>query len=97
VISFYKDLRTTPPGRHRLCVCRGDSCAALGSHRIAEAVQEHLGISSGGTSADGQVTYDTVYCLGNCALSPSISIDGEVQGRSTPEQVVSRLKELPHD
>lgn len=97
VISFYKDLRTIPPGRHRLCVCRGDSCAALGSHRIAEAVQDHLDISPGGTSADGQVTYDTVYCLGNCALSPSISIDGEVQGRTTPEQVVSRLKGLPHD
>lgn len=97
VISFYRELCTLPPGRHQVRVCRGDSCAALGSHEIAQSVEEHLGIPAGATDAGGQFTYDVVYCLGNCALSPSISIDGEVYGRATPERVVRRLEELPRD
>ena len=97
VISFYRELRTTPPGRHHVRVCRGESCAALCSHEIAESVEKHLGISSGATDAGGQFTYDTVHCLGNCALSPSVSIDGDVYGRATPERVVRRLEELARD
>lgn len=97
VISFYKELRTVPPGRHRVRVCRGDSCAALGSSEIARSVEEHLGIPAGATDAEGQFTYDFVYCLGNCALSPSVSIDGEVSGRATPERVVRKLEGLARD
>jgi formate dehydrogenase subunit gamma len=95
VISFYPELRTTPLGRHRVCICRGDSCAARGSHRIAEAVEAHLGVPPHSVSPDGQFTYDTVYCLGNCALSPSISIDEEVYGRCTEDGVVKQLRGLP--
>jgi formate dehydrogenase subunit gamma len=97
VTTFYKDLRTTPPGRHRLCVCRGDSCAAVGARQIAEAVESQLGISAGDNTPGGELSYDTVYCLGNCALSPSISIDGEVYGRTTPEQAIQHIKEIAGD
>jgi formate dehydrogenase subunit gamma len=97
VISFYRELRTEPPGRHKVRVCRGDSCAALGSHELAESVERYLGIPAGATNVGGQFTYDIVYCLGNCALSPSVSIDGEVYGRATPERVVRRLEELNGD
>jgi formate dehydrogenase subunit gamma len=97
VISFYKELRTVPPGRHNVRVCRGDSCAALGSHEIARSVEAYLGIPVGATDAGGQFTYDIDFCLGNCALSPSVSIDGEVYGRATPDRVVCRLGELTRD
>lgn len=93
VISFYSDLRTRPQGAHHLRVCQGDSCAALGSRNIARAVEQHLGIGDAG-EADGRVTYDTVYCLGNCALSPSVDLDGEVYGRVTPQEIVQRLREV---
>jgi formate dehydrogenase subunit gamma len=38
-----------------------------------------------------------VYCLGNCALSPSISIDDEVYGRVTPQEVVRHIQEATND
>lgn len=97
VISFYRELRTVPPGRHRVRVCRGDSCAAVGAGRLARSVEDHLGIPAGATDADGGFTYEDVYCLGNCALSPSISIDGEVHGRATPERVTRLLEEMIRD
>ena len=94
VISFYPDLRTTPPGRHRVCVCRGDSCAARGAQHIADSVEAHLGVNPGATTPDGQITFDTVYCLGNCALSPSVTIDEEVYGHCTQDGVVQQLRGL---
>jgi formate dehydrogenase subunit gamma len=88
VISFYTELRTGegPPPPHRVLVCRGDSCAALGSQEIVESLEEHL-------RGDGSdVHCEAVYCLGNCALSPSVSIDGEVYGRVDAARVVRQLE-----
>lgn len=92
VISFYSELRAAPPGRHRVCVCHGDSCAAMGAHHIAESVESYLGVAPSQTTPDGQLTYEKVYCLGNCALSPSIAIDEDVQGRCDCDGVVQQLK-----
>jgi formate dehydrogenase subunit gamma len=96
VISFYTELRTMPTGEYHLRVCQGDSCAALGSRDISRAVEEYLGVSPGHTTSDRRFTYDVVYCLGNCALSPSVAIGGEVAGRVTPGEVVRRLQEAAH-
>lgn len=97
VISFYSELSTTPPGRHRVRVCQGDSCAALGARDISRALEEHLGVSSARTTADGRFSYDTVYCLGNCALSPSVALDDEVYGRMTAQDMVRHLQEMAND
>ena len=94
VISFYSHLRTTPPGKHSICVCNGDSCVATGSQRIMDAVETLLGMAPGQTTPDGQFTYEKVYCVGNCALSPAITIDGQVHGHCKPEAVVRQLKRL---
>ncbi|HEY8665708.1 MAG TPA: NAD(P)H-dependent oxidoreductase subunit E [Tepidisphaeraceae bacterium] len=87
VITFYTDLRTTPPGKHRLRVCRGDSCAAVGAADIADAVERHLHVAPSETTPDGRFTYETIYCMGNCALSPSLSIDDELHARVTPRDI----------
>ena len=94
VLGFYSELRTTPPGRHRVCVCRGDSCAATGAHAVAAAVEAHLNIPPGATTPDGGTTYESAYCLGICALSPSVMIDGEVHARISPGSVARLLEEV---
>ena len=80
VVTFYHDFRTAPPGRHVLKVCRAEACQAMGSARLEALVQARLG-STNGTAADRSVTVEPVYCLGNCALAPSVQLDGKVQGR----------------
>jgi len=40
-----------------------------------------LGVDFGGTTADGSVTLDEVFCLGNCALGPTVTVGGQLRGR----------------
>jgi formate dehydrogenase subunit gamma len=96
VVSFYHDFRTKPPGRHVLRICRAEACQAMGSEVLETRLKRGLEIDFRETSADGAVTLEAVYCLGNCALSPAVMIDGRLHGRVTPErldQLVSSLKE----
>jgi len=92
VLSFYHDLRTEPPGRHHIRFCLGDSCIAMKAEQSLDALRKSLKCPLGGTTKDGKFTLDKVYCLGNCALSPSIMIDGDVYGKFTPKTVAALLK-----
>jgi formate dehydrogenase subunit gamma len=38
-------------------------------------------VDFGGTTSDGAVTLEQVFCLGNCALSPAVLVDGRLKGR----------------
>lgn len=77
VVTYYHHFRTVPAGRHVLEVCRAESCQALGGEALWLHACEKLGLpAEGGTSADGSVTLQPVYCLGLCAASPSAALDG---------------------
>jgi len=90
VVSFYHHFRTAPPGRHRLQVCRAESCQSVNGDELAAHAERRLGARFGETTADGAVTLEAVYCLGNCACSPAVMLDDEPHGRMTPV----RLDEL---
>jgi formate dehydrogenase subunit gamma len=81
VVTFYHDFRADPPGRRVLKLCRAEACQAAGGDALAAAAQSRLGIEMGGTTLDGRVTLEAVYCLGLCATAPSASLDGRVVGR----------------
>jgi formate dehydrogenase subunit gamma len=81
VVSFYKDFRTEPPGRCVVHLCRGEACQSMGAERLARYARERLNLDFGATAADGSVTLEQVFCLGNCALSPAVMLDGRLVGR----------------
>lgn len=81
VISFYHDFKTTPVGRHTVQVCRAEACQSMGSRQLEAHAKQALGIDYGETTADGAVTLEPVYCLGNCACSPSVRIDDAIYAR----------------
>ena len=87
VISFYHHFRSTPPGRHVLGLCRAEACQAMGARALEAHVRRRLGIGFNETTADGAVTLEAVYCLGNCACAPSALLDGEVRGRISIEMI----------
>jgi formate dehydrogenase subunit gamma len=93
VLTFYSDLRSSPRGTVRVQVCRGEACQAVGGHGLAHHATSSLGVDFGQTAADGSVTLDEVFCLGNCALGPSVTVNGQLHGRVR----AGRLDELVHD
>ena len=87
VISFYHDFRSEPPGRHVVQICRAEACQAMGSRALETHVKSSLGIDYGGTTADGGISLQPVYCLGNCACSPSVRIDDDIHARVDAEKM----------
>jgi formate dehydrogenase subunit gamma len=90
VISFYADFRAEPAGRTVVKLCRAEACQSVGAERLAAHAQQVFGVKLGQTTADGSVTLEQVFCLGNCALGPAAQINGRLHGRLTEQ----RLDEL---
>jgi formate dehydrogenase subunit gamma len=86
VISFYHYFRQERPGRHVVHLCRAEACQALGAVQLEAHAKSTLGVDFHGTTADGAITLEPVYCLGNCALGPSLMIDERLQGRVSPQR-----------
>ena len=91
VVTFYAQFYLTPQGKHRVRVCRGTACHVRGSGRIRQLVESKLGLTEGQTTADRVFTYETVACVGCCALSPVMMIDDKYYGRITPEKAEAVL------
>ena len=94
VVTFYRDFRRVPAGRATVRVCRAEACQAVGAEALAEHAKQRLGVGFGETTADGAVTLDEVFCLGNCALGPAVQVDGKLRGRVTPARLDAVLGEL---
>lgn len=86
VITFYHYFRRHPAGKHVIQLCRAESCQAMGGVALEQHVKHRLGIDFHQTTADGNVTLEPVYCLGNCACSPAMMVDGELKGRMNPRR-----------
>lgn len=93
VVTFYHDFRPELPGKHVLKLCRAEACQAMGCDSLVERAESRLGVECGGTSADGRVTLEAVYCLGLCATAPSAMIDGRVVGRLNDARLDELLNE----
>ena len=85
VVTFYHDFRDRPAGDRVVKICRAEACQAKGGEAAARVLLSVLGLPHdtawGGTTTDGVVTVEPVYCLGLCAVAPAALIDGEPFGR----------------
>ena len=81
VVSFYHDFRTEPPAAHTIALCRGEACQAVGAESLYDATRARAG-----RLAD-DVEVAAVFCLGNCALGPSGTLDGRLHGRLSADRL----------
>ncbi len=95
VATFYSYFTLKPQGEHTCVVCTGTACYINGAGAIRKGIEEHLGIKSGETTADGRVSALTARCVGACSIAPVIVVDGELVGKLSPDEVVQLLRELP--
>jgi NADH:ubiquinone oxidoreductase subunit E len=92
VLSYYSDLWTQQPGRHLIRVCMGESCTANHGLRVLRAIQDHVRVAAGDRTQAERFTVEQMSCAGNCAVSPTVIVDDEVQGRVVPSQVAALLE-----
>ncbi len=94
VASFYQQFKFSKSGKHIITVCLGTACFVKGGKILAETVKTKLKIEPGETTEDGLFTFERVACLGCCALSPVVQIDGEVHGEMKPAKLLRIINRL---
>ncbi len=87
VISYYHHFRQQPAGKTVVQICRAEACQSVGSEALAEHAIRRIGCDFHETTKDGNITLESVYCLGQCACGPSIMINDDVYARVTPERL----------
>ena len=87
MVTFYKALSLKPKGKHIIKLCDGTACHIRGSQNLISGIHRTLGIKPGETTADGEFSLELVNCLGACALSPVLVIDGVYHGNVTMESL----------
>jgi NADH-quinone oxidoreductase subunit E len=97
VVTFYRQFRLTPPGRHIIKVCDGTACHVNSSTMIIDTLKAHLDIEPDETTRDGIFTFQRVACLGCCSLAPVMTIDSETYGRLSPSKIEKILQIYRHE
>ncbi len=81
VVTFYHDFKRERGGCHVIKICRAEACQSMGTEKLCSHAEKSLQVEMGGTTADGRITIEQVFCLGNCALSPAILIGDKLHGK----------------
>ena len=87
VATFYSQFTLNPKGQYKISVCLGTACYVKGAGDIFNRLQEKLGIESGMCTPDGKFSLDACRCIGACGLAPVMTINDEVYGRLTVDDV----------
>ena len=87
VVTFYSQFSLNPKGQYQIGVCLGTACYVKGSGDIINKIKEKLGIDVGECSADGKFSLEATRCIGACGLAPVLTVNEEVYGRLTVDDV----------
>lgn len=91
IVTFYHDFRINPPGGHVLKLCRAEACQSMGADDLAAQAREKLRVDWHGTTLDGRVSLEPVFCLGLCACAPAGMLDGQVIGRLDQKRLAALI------
>lgn len=94
VANFYKAFTLQPRGKHLLTICMGTACHVKGAPKFLDEVLSQLDVQPGETTDDGEVTVETVNCLGACALAPVVVIDGKYYDHMTAGKLRALIQDI---
>lgn len=87
VITYYHHFRTQPAAAVTVQLCRAEACRSMGTEALAQHIEAHTGCRFDGEHQHGTtVELESVYCLGQCALSPALMLNGTLHARVTPQK-----------
>jgi len=91
VVTFYSQFALNPKGKYRISVCLGTACYVKGAGDLFNKLQELLGIEDGGCTPDGKFSLESCRCIGACGLAPVLTINEDVYGKLTVDDLESIL------
>lgn len=87
VVTFYSQFALNPKGRYKISVCLGTACYVKGAGDVFNRLSERLNIKSGECTPDGKFSLEACRCIGACGLAPVLTVNDEVYGRLTVDDV----------
>lgn len=87
VATFYSQFSLNPKGKYKVSVCLGTACYVKGAGEIFDKVSKNLGIDNGECTEDGKFSLDACRCIGACGLAPVLTINEDVYGRLTADEI----------
>ncbi len=87
VVTFYSQFSLNPKGKYKIGVCLGTACYVKGSGKILEKIQENLNLGVGECTSDGLFSLDATRCIGACGLAPVFTVNDDVYGRVTEDEI----------
>ena len=87
VATFYAQFSLSPKGEYDISVCLGTACYVKGAQQLTDKIVEVLGIEPGECTADGKFSLEECRCIGACGLAPVLTVNGEVYGKITADDV----------
>ena len=91
VVTFYAQFSLFPKGKYKISVCLGTACYVKGSGDIINKIKEKLGVEVGECTPDGKFSLEATRCIGACGLAPVLTVNDEVYGRLTVDDVETIL------
>ncbi len=91
VATFYAQFTLAPKGKYRISVCLGTACYVKGAADLVTRLSERLGIGVGEVTPDGKFSLDDCRCIGACGLAPVLTVNDDVYGRLTADDIDSIL------
>lgn len=92
VATFYSQFNLMPKGEFQISVCLGTACYVKGSGDIFDRLKTTLKIDSGECTPDGKYSLDACRCIGACGLAPVLTVNDDVYGRLTADDVEGILQ-----
>ena len=87
VATFYAQFSLTPKGETSISVCLGTACYVKGAGDIFAKLSEKLGIGPDECTEDGKFSLTACRCIGACGLAPVLTVNHEVYGRLTVDDI----------
>lgn len=90
VLTFYSDLRTTPPPEIPVRLCAAEACQAVGGRELLREWRATC-------EADPDLAHSTgidepIFCLGNCALGPAAMVGRTLLGRASVQSISREVR-----
>ena len=87
VVTFYAQFSLAPKGKYKISVCLGTACYVKGSGDLFNKISEKLGIAGGECTPDGKYSLEACRCIGACGLAPVLTVNEDVYGRLTVDDI----------